>query len=360
MAASTIAAASASPVEKARLMTIAALSEATWPDGAFAAFAHHGGNLSAARQLFPNAPQPWIDLSTGVNPHPYPLPGIDPQSCTRLPDSGALARLEAVAAERFGARAEVVAGPGSQGILQMLARLLPARNVGVYGATYPGHARAWEAAGAAVSRFDRFEALAPCDVAVVVNPNNPDGRILPAAALHDLARKMAPRLLIVDEAFADFDAADQSLAHDLPACAIVLRSFGKAFGLPGLRLGFAILSPDLAPSLRAALGPWAVSGPAIEVGLKALADSAWLESTRAGLAEEAARLDRLLISAGWEVIGGTKLFRLAANADASARFLALLRHGLLARPFADAPDRLRFGLPANEAAWERLTAALTR
>jgi cobalamin biosynthetic protein CobC len=342
-------------------MTIAALSEAARRDPAFAAFAYHGGNLSAARHLYPDAAQPWIDLSTGVNPHAYPLPAIEPQAWTRLPDSAKIARLEAAAAERYGARGEVVAAPGSQAIVQMLARIIPARRVGVFGATYSGHARAWEAAGAEVTRIERLEAMSACDIAIVVNPNNPDGRVVPSAALAKLARKMAPRLLIVDEAFADFDAADESLAPVLPERgAIVLRSFGKAFGLPGLRLGFAILSREHAVPLRAALGPWAVSGPAIEVGLKALPDTAWLESTRARLAIEAARLDQLLIAAGWRVIGGTKLFRLASSAVASERFLALLRRGVLTRPFADAPDRVRFGLPADEAAWERLTAALTR
>ncbi len=340
-------------------MTIAALSEAARQDAAFADFAYHGGNLSAARRLYPDVSQPWIDLSTGVNPHGYRLPAIEPQAWTRLPDSAKIARLEAAAAERYGARGEVVAAAGSQAIVQMLAQMLPARRVGVFGATYSGHARAWEAAGAEVTRIERLEAMSACDIAIVVNPNNPDGRIVLAAALADLAGKMAPRVLIVDEAFADFDAADQSLAPVLPQRgAIVLRSFGKAFGLPGLRLGFAILSPKLAAPLREALGPWSVSGPAIEVGLKALPDTAWLESTHARLAIEAARLDRLLMATGWRVIGGTKLFRLAANTDAPARFLALLREGVLTRPFADAPDLLRFGLPADEAAWERLARAL--
>ena len=330
-----------------------------WQDPAFAAFAYHGGNLSAARRLYPDAAQPWIDLSTGVNPHAYPLPAIEAQAWTRLPDGAKIARLEAAAAERYRARGEVVAAPGSQAIVQMLSRIFPARRVGVFGATYSGHARAWEAAGAEVTRFERLEDLAACDIAIVVNPNNPDGRIVPVATLADLARKMTPCVLIVDEAFADFDAADESLAPVLPARgAIVLRSFGKAFGLPGLRLGFAILSRELAVPLRAALGPWAVSGPAIEVGLAALPDTAWLESTRTRLAIEAARLDRLLMASGWRVIGGTKLFRLASSADASERFLALLRQGLLTRPFADAPDFLRFGLPADEAAWVRLAAAL--
>jgi cobalamin biosynthetic protein CobC len=333
-------------------MTIPALPEAAWR-----ALAYHGGDLASARRLFPDAPQPWIDLSTGVNPHPYPLPEISPEAWTRLPDPTALARLEAAAATRYRApAAHVVAAPGSQAIIQALARLLPARRVGVLGATYPGHARAWSAE---VVRVERIEELTDCDVAVVVNPNNPDGRILGMSALRDLAMRMTGRPLIVDEAFADFDAADQSLAPALPERgAIVLRSFGKTYGLAGLRLGFAIAPPDLAAPLRAALGPWAVSGPAIEIGLRALPDEAWFEAMRARLLDEAERLDRLLIATGWTVIGGTTLFRLASRGDASERFAALLHAGVLTRPFEDAQDRLRFGLPANEEAWKRLMKAL--
>jgi cobalamin biosynthetic protein CobC len=334
-------------------MTLARL-----PEAALQAFAYHGGQLGAARHLVPDAPEPWIDLSTGVNPHPYPLPEIAPEAWTRLPDPSALARLEAAAATRYRARppAHVVAAPGSQTIIQALARLLPARRVGVLGATYPGHARAWSAE---VVRVDRIEDFAGCDVAVVVNPNNPDGLIVESAALSALARSMAPRVLIVDEAFADFDAADESLAPDLTERgALVLRSFGKTYGLAGLRLGFAIAPPDLAGPLRAALGPWAVSGPAIEVGLRALPDEAWFEAMRDRVKAEAERLDRLLMATGWTVIGGTSLFRLASRADAAERFAALLGAGILTRPFADAPDRLRFGLPADEAGWERLARAL--
>jgi cobalamin biosynthetic protein CobC len=328
------------------------------PEAARRTLGFHGGDVASARRLFPDAPQPWIDLSTGVNPHPYPIPEITPTAWTRLPDPSALARLEAAAATRYRVRtpAHVIAAPGSQAIIQALARLLPARRVGVLGSTYPGHARAWSAE---VVRVERIEELGGCDVAVVVNPNNPDGRIVASAALRDLAAGMTGRALIVDEAFADFDAAEQSLAPALPERgAIVLRSFGKTYGLAGLRLGFAIAPPDLAAQLRAALGPWAVSGPAIEVGLRALPDEAWFEAMRARLIGEAERLDRLLMATGWTVIGGTTLFRLGSRSDAGERFAALLRAGLLTRPFEDAPDRLRFGLPADEEAWRRLTKAL--
>jgi cobalamin biosynthetic protein CobC len=166
-------------------------------------------------------------------------------------------------------------------------------------------------------------------------------------------------VLVVDEAFADFDAESESLAPMLPTnYLVVLRSFGKAYGLAGLRLGFALAPPDIIASLRAALGPWPVSGPAISIGVRALADSDWLEATRGRLSSDAARLDLLLQNAGWRIIGGTPLFRLAARADARAAFEQLLAAGILARPFADAPDRVRFGIPADETAWERLATAM--
>ena len=162
----------------------------------------------------------------------------------------------------------------------------------------------------------------------------------------------------MDEAFADFDP-EESLAPMLPASrAVVLRSFGKAYGLAGLRLGFALAAPDVVPSLRAALGSWPVSGPAIGIGSGALADSDWLEKMRVRLGEDKARLDAVLREAGWGIIGGSRLFRLAAHARARHAFERLLAAGILARPFAAAPDQLRFGIPGDENAWERLAAAL--
>jgi cobalamin biosynthetic protein CobC len=322
---------------------------------------YHGGALEVARQLAPGAPEPWIDLSTGINPHAYPLPDLEPEAWSRLPESGALARLEDAAALRYGVAAEnVVAGPGSQALIQALARILPHGAVGALAPTYGGFAAAFAAAGARVVEAKRLEDMEALDVAIVVNPNNPDGRIISRAALLDLRARLAGRggVLIVDEAFADFDAETESLAPSLPSGAVVLRSFGKAYGLAGLRLGFALVSPDIVPSLRGALGPWPVSGPAIAIGAQALADSDWLEAMRARLGGDAARLDALLHGAGWRVVGGTRLFRLAAHANARAAFERLLVAGILTRPFAEAPDWLRFGIPSDENAWERLATAL--
>jgi cobalamin biosynthesis protein CobC len=327
------------------------------------AFTYHGGALDVARRLAPGAPEPWIDLSTGINPHPYPLPEIAPELWSRLPASAALAELEAAAGARYGApAANVVAGPGSQALIQALARINPRGVVGVLGPTYGGLAAAFAAAGARVVEAKRLEDLVRFDAAIVVNPNNPDGRTTPRAELMDLQGRLAPRggLLIADEAFADFDGESESLAPVLPRGAIVLRSFGKSFGLAGLRLGFAIAAPEIVQPLRAALGTWPVSGPAIAIGTKALADFAWTDAMRDRLGQEARRLDGLLKTHGWRVLGGTRLFRLAAKADARAAFERLLTAGILARPFGDAQDRLRFGIPGDESAWRRLEGALGR
>jgi cobalamin biosynthesis protein CobC len=330
--------------------------------GGFEAFTYHGGALEVARAVAPEAPTPWIDLSTGINPYAYPLPDFSPSVWERLPGRQAVADLEAQAAKRYGAKAkDVVAGAGSQALIQILARLAPSGVVGAFAPIYGGHAEAFARPGAPVLDATSLDALSNCAVAIVVNPNNPDGRIASRADLLKLHDRIAPRggWLLVDEAFADFDGGEESLAPVLPERnALVLRSFGKTFGLGGLRLGFAIASPDIVERLRAALGPWPLSGPAIATGAKALADSEWIAATGARLAKDAARLDRLLIDRSWRIAGGTRLFRLAEKAGADTAFRRLLAAGILTRPFADATDRLRFGIPGQEAHWTRLAAAL--
>jgi len=323
---------------------------------------YHGGDLAAASLRFPAAPRPWLDLSTGVNPVAYPVGRLSDEAWTRLPDPGAIAGLEAVAASVYGAReaAMLVAAPGAQALIQWLPRLVAAERVGILGFTYAEHEACWRAAGKIVSVVADIETLAEADVAVVVNPNNPDGRRLPPDALAALARRLAAKggALIVDEAFMDAEPAGLGLAPTLPDGAIVLRSFGKLYGLAGLRLGFALAAPERAARLRQALGPWRVSGPAIDIGSRALADPAWRQAAILRLRRDAARLDALLAGAGFEPAGGTPLFRLAQHRDAATWFARLGSAGILARPFQARCDWLRFGLPGAEADWRRLRAVL--
>ncbi len=321
----------------------------------------HGGGIDAARRRFPLAPEPWIDLSTGISPRAYPLPAIAPEAWTRLPDENVQAALEAAAAKAYRAPAsiEVVAGAGTQAFIQCLPRLFPARRVATLGFTYAEHAASWRVCGARVSVAASLDELADMDAAVVVNPNNPDGRLVAPDRLAELARAMAPRggVLIVDEAFVDF-TPEASAASSAGGNLIVLRSVGKAYGLPGLRLGFALCEAPIAARLRASLGPWSVCGPALAVGAAALADAAWLEQSRELLEQSAARLDALLEAAGFAIVGGASLFRLAEHDDAAIWFERLCRAGILTRRFAERDDWLRFGLPAEPGDWERLALAL--
>lgn len=324
----------------------------------------HGGDLAAARALFPGAPEPWLDLSTGINPHAYPVGAIAPSAFSRLPAAADVAALEQGAAAAYGATrpAAVVSAPGTQALIQLLPRLIPARQVAVLGFSYQEHAACWRAAGATVRVVDHIGDLtaADIDVAVIVNPNNPDGRLVPVADLLAVAAHLAARerTLIVDEAFMDVVRPSASLVPHLPdAGAIVLRSFGKAYGLAGLRLGFAVATPAQSGRLRAMMGPWAVSGPAIAIGARALADDAWLEATRLRLDAAARCLDEVLRAAGLELVGGTSLYRLAASHEAAGWFQRLGRAGILVRPFPDRPHWLRFGLPGSPDAWARLCHA---
>ncbi len=323
----------------------------------------HGGGLDAARERFPSAPLPWIDLSTGINALPYPVGALAEAVWQRLPDKAALKRLETTAARVYGAAdpSGLVAAPGTQAVIQWLPHLLSARRVAILGFGYEEHPAAWQAAGAEVSIVESVDDLAKADVAVVINPNNPDGRIVSLDLLASLSRRLAARggKLVVDEAFMDVMQPGLSLVPTLPpAGAVVLRSFGKAYGLAGLRLGFAVANPALAARLRAALGPWAVSGPAIAVATEALADAAWQSASIARLEADASRLDDVLSRAGFEILGGTPLFRLAAQAQAADWFDRFGRAGILVRPFPARKTWLRFGLPGQEAAWARLGAVL--
>lgn len=312
--------------------------------------------------MFPGAPEPFADLSTGINPHAYPLPVLAAEVFARLPDPADLARLKAAAAAAYGAASSdgLVAGPGTQMLLPLVANLVPPSRATVLAPTYGEFARAAALAGHRVHEVADVTAMADADLAIVANPNNPDGRVVDRNALRGLGEALRRRsgLLVIDEAFMDVGPAGASLAGDASRNVVVLRSFGKFHGLAGVRLGFALAESAIAARLSASLGPWAVSGPAIAAGIAALRDRAWADATRTQLAAAAQRLDAMLQGAGLSVVGGTSLFRLVETEVAAGLFHHLGRAGILVRRFEQHPAWLRFGLPADEPQWQRLVAAL--
>jgi cobalamin biosynthesis protein CobC len=327
---------------------------------------HHGGNLAAAEERFGRPRQGWIDLSTGINPTAYPLPALPPEAWARLPDGAQLAALLAAAQGYYGVpdRGCIAAAPGSQALIQWLPYLQrrPAAEaaVTILTPTYGEHARSWTKAGFAVDSITDLSAVADRHMVVVLaNPNNPDGRQIAPDRLLALTDRLTARggLLVVDEAFADLTPQLSLAAVAGRPGLVILRSFGKFFGLGGLRLGFALGPAALIGRLADALGPWPVSGPATRIGATALTDAAWIATTRQGLTQAARRLDALLTGAGLSLVGGTDLFRLAEHRDAPVLFERLGRAGILVRDFPERPHWLRFGIP-TESGFDRLSDSL--
>ncbi len=322
----------------------------------------HGGNIDEASRRFGIETAAWLDLSTGINPRAYPVAQPSPMSLARLPSAAREQRLTMLARSCYGASptAPIVAAPGSQILIQLVARLRSAPRVAIVVPTYSEHAIAWTREGGNVTAVRDVADCANADVVVIANPNNPDGRRYVPDGLVSLAGRLAGRggLLVVDEAFADVAPEVSVTPHAGIPGLIVLRSFGKMYGLGGIRLGFALGHAGDVERLGGWLGPWAVSGAAIETGIAALGDHAWLEQARLDIAREAGTLSALLTRHGLSVVANAGLFTLASHEHARAMAEGLARQGVWVRTFDYEASWLRFGLPGDDEAMARLDHAL--
>ena len=322
---------------------------------------YHGGDLDNACRIYGGDKSQWIDLSTGINPIPYPIPTIPMEQWARLPESASEQKLLAAARDYYKLpnTYHIVAAPGTQSLIQQLPNLFGRTlKVSIAKPTYAEHETCWRYAGHDV--LPLTDKTIAADVIIAVNPNNPTGKTYSASELTDLKAKHLAQggLLILDEAFMDI-CPDQSTAHTLPSeNTIILKSFGKFFGLAGLRLGFAAGDKTLIEKLRSKLGPWAVSGPAAFVGSKAYSDTKWITETNIRPTKDCARLYKMLQEADGKVMTSAGLFVTAEFQDAPLLFEHLCRHHILTRPFSYAENWLRFGLPANKEQWTRLEQVL--
>jgi cobalamin biosynthetic protein CobC len=316
----------------------------------------HGGSLEAAKAHFGTDAQPWADLSTGINPHPWPGADAVAIDWQRLPEPETLRQLEAAAAVYFGVDARhICAVPGTEIGLRLTGRLID----GAASHVSPSYRTHGEMiAGSAATTW--------CDAArsegslILANPNNPDGHVLDRGELlHLLEARREKGWLLLDEAFADTDPAI-SLAPlvDDDRRLLIFRSFGKFFGLAGVRLGFVLGPSALLAALRDRLGAWPLSAAAIAIGTAAYQDRHWIAQTRSRLRTDAASLDAVLEQAGHRPIGHCPLFRLIETGEAPTLFERLARAAILTRPFAEQPRWLRIGLPADRATLLRLEQAL--
>lgn len=317
----------------------------------------HGGRLRRAAQDYGIPLSDWLDLSTGINPHAWPVPAIPPAAWQRLPEDND--GLEAAAAAYYGTN-ELLPVAGSQPAIQALPGLIPGERVTVLAPTYAEHPHAWRNRHVRACGADAIDAaVADTDVLLLVQPNNPSGAQFPRAQLLDWHTRLAARggWLIVDEAFIDVDPADSLASAAGRPNLVVLRSLGKFFGLAGARVGFVLAPAGLRQRLAEQLGPWTIGGPARHVARSALADMEWQGAMRQRLTREGVRLANLLRSHGLGEPAGPALFQWLRHRDAATLHDRLARKGILVRRF-DEPASLRFGLPPDEAGWGRLARAL--
>ncbi len=312
----------------------------------------HGGGIDAAITVYGGLRGDWLDLSTGINPNAYPVPPLDLATWQALPDLAAASKLLQAARGFWNVpnNFDIVLAPGTSSLIAALPNLPGTGYVEILSPTYSEHALAFGRAGWQVDEVAAFSGQAA--ISVLVNPNNPDGRILKA---HQLPKTGT---VIVDESFADATRRVSVVGKRMADNLIVLKSFGKFWGLAGLRLGFAICGPSFGNFLRNSLGPWAVSGPALAIGARALADLEWRDAEIARLGQSSARLNGLLTQAGLEIVGGTPLFSLAKSAKTAQIHQHLARNHILTRDFSHRPDWLRFGPPGRQQDWQRLVQAL--
>jgi len=319
----------------------------------------HGGRLRAASLRYGIALTDWLDLSTGIAPYGWPLPAIPASAWARLPEPQD--GLETAAREYYGVN-NLLPVAGSQAAIQALPRMLRDARVGIVSPAYAEHAAAWQREGHRLLELSECgieQALEHLDVLLLINPNNPTGRRFAPERLLDWYARLAERggWLVVDEAFIDCTPEFSLAAHSHLPGLIVLRSFGKFFGLAGIRLGFVLAQPTMLEQLGELLGPWSVSGPSRVVATALLGDHAGQRLQRERLLVDGERLATLLSAQGFAPTGGCALFQFCCMPDAGELHEFLARQGVLTRLFSS-PSSLRFGLPADESGWLRLQQAL--
>ena len=321
----------------------------------------HGGNIQEAIKRYGLEGKNILDFSSNVNP-------LGPSATAmraakkalslidRYPDPD-LTDLRKAIARYFGIKPEqVICGNGSNGLIHLIPRVFRPKKVLVHMPTFTEYAAAVEEAGGEVVplwlneregfRVDPLEmafALKGMDMAFLCNPNNPTGLLMTRA---EMAELMGHSLqygvrLVVDEAFIDFIESESIVKQAVEASLLIcLRSFAKFFGMPGLRIGYAVSDEATIAALRAGQEPWTVTIPAEHAAIAALNDWWHIKKTRRVIEKER---DRLL--SALRLLPGVEPFPCAANFifmkvgsfDASLLVEKLGLRGLLVRDCSSFP-----------------------
>ena len=335
----------------------------------------HGGDIARLECEFGCSLQNCLDLSTGLSPWSYPVPPVPDYVWQRLPYD--MTGLMASASAYYSCPPEYITPvAGVQDAICRVpyylsnAKLSGTRLSGIASSEtivalpvlgYQEYRRAWSKAGYPLVFYQNLSELQQLVLrnssmhVVIINPNNPSASLLLAEDLLALQQQLLGKgYLIVDEAFMDV-SENQSLSSFAHLDnLIVLRSFGKFFGLAGVRLGFTLGGGDLIEQLRADVNPWGVSYPAIWLGAQALKDNAWCQQQRQRITIQANQLLPLIrdkISPD-TTSAGLFLTVIGKQALLGAIYQRAVKEGILLR--YDTLDHhrawLRIGLPGKQMA----------
>ena len=323
----------------------------------------HGGALAATVKKYGGNKADWIDLSTGINPNHPAMPKIGYHIWQALPDADLMENCLISAQNFYGfsQSAALVAAPGVQALIQLLPHLRQGAKAAILGPTYGEYAHVFQTLGSGSRVINSLDDLRDETIAIIVNPNNPDGRIIDKTTLLKLAETLASKngLLIIDEAFCDLTPKLSVAGHVGMGGLLVLKSFGKFFGLAGVRLGFAAGHAEDIAILERHLGPWAVSGPALVIGAACYSDAVLRTKISTSIQRNSSAQIQIYNQYGLSVIANTGLFHLLYHPHAAAIHEDLAQQHILARIFSGQPNWLRLGLCKNKAERARLALALS-
>ena len=317
----------------------------------------HGGDIELAVKKYGGARENWIDLSTGINGASYPWQQNIGVELRNLPSNKLLVNLEEAAstAYKVAENTETAAVSGAQQIINLLPICLKSYNsVAILGPTYNEYEKTFKKSGIKTQTVSELSGLSSSDIAIIVNPNNPTGKVIADETLDELSKKV--RILIIDESFKMFSSRKTQKFNNI----IQINSLGKFFGLAGVRLGFVSGPSDFIKTVKAILGPWPVSTLAAEIGIVALNDKVWISEMEKILVTESNTLLEACSSKNWELIGKTSLFHTYATSSCLEVEKQFAAHGIWIRTFDYSKTWVRFGIPTSENEWTRVKRALNQ
>ena len=317
----------------------------------------HGGDIDLAIKKYGGEREDWIDLSTGINGASYPWQESINVELRNLPSNKILMQLEKAAARAYkiAESADTAAVSGAQQIINLLPLCLKSCNsVAILGPTYNEYEKAFKRSGTKTKTVSETSELSLSDIAIIVNPNNPTGKVIADETLAGLSKKV--RILIIDESFKMFSSRRTLNFSNI----IQINSLGKFFGLAGVRLGFVSGPSEFIKTVKEMLGPWPVSSLAAEIGIVALNDKVWISEMEKILVTESNALHEVCNLRNWELVGRTSLFHTYATSSCLEVEKQFAAHGIWVRTFDYSKTWVRLGIPTSENAWTRLKQALNQ